>query len=200
MEARQAAFRCATRTGRPGDVATLARLTKTLACTDKTRGESQFISGQKLFRRSGGGTAVLAIIEQADIMTRRNARPVDVLVGQNIRICRTQRGLSQSELAERVGLTFQQIQKYEKAANRVGASRLIQVADALDVPLAALFQGSATATQGEPDVAGGALLADPHAVRLLRAFDRLADPKQRIAVLHLVESVGKAQARGGSAR
>ena len=125
-------------------------------------------------------------------MTARNARPVDILVGQNIRICRMQRGLSQSELAERVGLTFQQIQKYEKAANRVGASRLIQVADALGVPLATLFEGSSTATRGEPDQSGRALLADPHALRLLQAFDRIPDHKHRSAVLDLIESIGKA--------
>jgi transcriptional regulator with XRE-family HTH domain len=133
-------------------------------------------------------------------MTTRSARPVDVLVGQNIRICRMQRGLSQTELAERVGLTFQQIQKYEKAANRVGASRLIQVADALGVPLATLFDGSATATRGEPDLSGRALLAHPHALRLLQAFDRIADRKRRIAVLHLVESMGKASGRHRPAR
>jgi len=125
-------------------------------------------------------------------MTMKNARPVDVLVGQNIRICRMQRGLSQSDLAERVGLTFQQIQKYEKAANRLGASRLIQVADALGVPLATLFEGSATATRGEPDQSGRALLADPHALRLVQAFDRIPDSKHRSAVLQLIETIGRA--------
>jgi transcriptional regulator with XRE-family HTH domain len=148
----------------------------------------------------GGGTVVLAIIKQADAMTTRSGRPVDVLVGQNIRICRMQRGLSQSELATRVGLTFQQIQKYEKAANRVGASRLIQVADALGVPLATLFEGSATAARGEPDLSGRALLANPHALRLVQAFDRIADHKHRTAVLQLVESIGKASERHRSAR
>ena len=133
-------------------------------------------------------------------MTTRSVRPVDVLVGQNIRICRMQRGLSQSELAERIGLTFQQIQKYEKAANRVGASRLIQVADALGVPLATLFEGSATAASGEPDMSGRALLAHPHALRLLQAFHRIADGKHRAAVLHLLESISEAQARRRSAR
>ena len=133
-------------------------------------------------------------------MTTRTARPVDILVGQNIRICRMQRGLSQSELAERVGLTVQQIQKYEKAANRVGASRLIQVADALGVTLATLFEGSASAARGEPDLSGRALLADPHALRLLQAFDRIPDNKHRNAVLKLVESVGRSFERRRSAR
>src|SRR5262249_12948447 len=138
---------------------------------------------------------VLANFKQADAMTTRSARPVDVLVGQNIRICRMQRGISQTELADRIGLTFQPIQKYEKAANRVGATRLIQVADALGVPLATLFEGSAPAARGEPDMSGRALLAHPHALRLLQAFDRITESKHRTAVLHLVESIGEAQGR-----
>jgi transcriptional regulator with XRE-family HTH domain len=70
---------------------------------------------------------------------KRGPHPIDVLVGQNIRICRLQRGLSQSELGEKVGVKFQQIQKYEKGVNRVGASRLFQIAAALEVPLTSLF-------------------------------------------------------------
>src|SRR6266481_3181058 len=66
-------------------------------------------------------------------MRNRAAQPVDVQVGHNIRIRRLQKGLSQSELGRGVGVTFQQIQKYEKGANRVGASRLSQIADVLDV-------------------------------------------------------------------
>ena len=133
-------------------------------------------------------------------MKTRVARPVDVLVGQNIRICRMQRGLTQSELADRVGITFQQIQKYENGANRVGASRLIQVAGALDVPLAVLFDGTASVSRGEPDSSGRALLAHPHALRLIQAFDQIPDGKRRAAVLLLVESIGAAQARRGRSR
>src|ERR1700744_3550360 len=65
------------------------------------------------------------------VMAKRAPQPVDVLVGQNIRICRLQKGLSQTELGERIGVTFQQIQKYEKGANRVGARRLTQIAGGL---------------------------------------------------------------------
>src|ERR1043166_9354483 len=68
--------------------------------------------------------------------------PVDALVGRNIRICRLQRGLTQTELGHHLDVTFQQIQKYENGATRVGASRLTQIADALSVPLATLFDGS----------------------------------------------------------
>jgi transcriptional regulator with XRE-family HTH domain len=131
---------------------------------------------------------------------KRSTRPVDVLVGHNIRICRMQQGLSQSELGQRVGLTFQQIQKYENGANRVGASRLIQVAGALGVPLGALFDGTSTAARGEPDPYERGLLAHPRALRLVQAFDQIPDAKRRTAVLDLVESLGNRHARRRSSR
>lgn len=64
--------------------------------------------------------------------TRREPRPVDQYVGSRIRLRRNMLGLSQETLGERIGLTFQQVQKYEKGSNRVGASRLQQIADVLD--------------------------------------------------------------------
>ena len=82
-------------------------------------------------------------------MATRNPMPVDVLVGQNIRICRLQKGLSQGELGQQIGVTFQQVQKYEKGANRVGASRLNQIANVLGVSLPSLFDGAPTATADE---------------------------------------------------
>lgn len=132
--------------------------------------------------------------------TKRSARPVDVLVGHNIRICRMQQGLSQTVLGQRVGLTFQQIQKYENGANRVGASRLIQVAGALGVPLGALFDGTSTAARGEPDPYDRSLLTHPHALRLVQAFDQIPDSKRRTAVLDLVDSLGNGQARRKASR
>ena len=71
-------------------------------------------------------------------------RSIDVLVGENIRICRLQRRLTQTELGQRIGVSFQQVQRYENGANRVGASRLTQVANALEVPLLSLFDGTTT--------------------------------------------------------
>ena len=70
-------------------------------------------------------------------------QPVDSLVGARIRLLRKRRKMSQTELGEAVGVTFQQIQKYENGKNRVGASRLHLVATALDVPIAELFDGVA---------------------------------------------------------
>jgi transcriptional regulator with XRE-family HTH domain len=121
--------------------------------------------------------------------------PVDALVGHNIQICRRQRGLSQAELGERIGVSFQQVQKYENGTNRVGASRLTLIADALGVPLANLFEGSSTADRPDPgpDPSGRALLAKPHALRLAQAFDRIARKPTRIAVVHLVEAIAEVQ-------
>jgi transcriptional regulator with XRE-family HTH domain len=124
--------------------------------------------------------------------------PVDTLVGRNIRICRLQRGLTQTELGHHLDVTFQQIQKYENGANRVGASRLTQIAGALDVPLATLFDGRPTAGRAGPDLYGRALLASPHALRLLQAFHTIASGKSRMAVLRLIETVGNGQPRHGS--
>jgi transcriptional regulator with XRE-family HTH domain len=124
--------------------------------------------------------------------------PVDTLVGKNIRICRLQRGLTQTALGSHLGVTFQQIQKYENGANRVGASRLSQIAGALNVPLNTLFDGSPTAGRAGPDMSGRELLAHPHALRLVQAFHKIQGGKQRIAVLHLIESLGNGRPRRGS--
>jgi len=78
-----------------------------------------------------------------DVM-KQDPTPIDVLVGENIRICRLQRRLTQTELGQRIGVSFQQVQRYENGANRVGASRLTQVANALEVPLLSLFDGTTT--------------------------------------------------------
>ncbi len=127
--------------------------------------------------------------------------PIDVLVGQNIRICRLQQRFSQTELGRRIGVTFQQVQKYEKGANRVGASRLSQIADVLGVPLLALFDGSATATHhAEAEDTPRALLANPHSLRLLQGFDKIGSDAARAALLQLVDALADEPASGKDAR
>ena len=135
------------------------------------------------------------------MMAKRAPQPVDVLVGQNIRICRLQKGLSQTELGERIGVTFQQIQKYEKGANRVGASRLTQIAGVLGVPLPTLFEGTPTAGQAVPEASARALLTHPHALRLLQAFDRISSEAMKNALLQMIESIsGGRPPRKGTAK
>jgi transcriptional regulator with XRE-family HTH domain len=130
-------------------------------------------------------------------LSAKSPLPVDVLVGHNIRIGRLQMGLSQTELGERVGVTFQQIQKYEKGANRVGASRLQQIADVLRISIPMLFDGAAVAHH-PGEVSARSLLAQPHSLRLLQAFDKIKDEATRLAVLRIIENVAGTAARNRS--
>jgi transcriptional regulator with XRE-family HTH domain len=120
----------------------------------------------------------------------KRATPVDALVGQNVRICRLQRELTQGELGRRIGVSFQQVQKYENGANRIGAGRLTQIAGVLGVPLSVLFDGvSAGVGLRLPSVRE--MVSRPRALRLLQAYDRIKDTRTAAAVLALVEALGK---------
>ena len=123
--------------------------------------------------------------------------PVDAMIGNRMRVRRMILGLSQSKIAEQLGLTFQQVQKYEKGYNRVGPLRLYEIARALDVPIAFFFQsdhdvgvpGHAVAESSEPYRAGGdAFGADD----LMRAFMRVQDPVVRRRIVDLVAAIGSA--------
>src|SRR5579871_6767012 len=92
--------------------------------------------------------AIIRSTDQEQIEMAKRIEPVDKLVGQNIRIFRTAKGISQTELGNSVGVTFQQIQKYEKGANRVGSSRLAKIGAVLKVPISAFFDNSAASADG----------------------------------------------------
>src|SRR5215831_21077203 len=109
-------------------------------------------------------------------MAGRGRNPVDVLVGRNIRIHRLDAGLSQTDLGKHIGVTFQQVQKYENGANRVGSGNLFKIANALNLPVGALFQGIDDKSSKSIDASPIALLAQPYALRLLRAFAQIDDP------------------------
>ena len=115
---------------------------------------------------------------------------VDHIVGQNIRIFRMARGMSQTGLGEAVGVTFQQIQKYENGTNRVGSSRLVNIAAALQVPVGRLFDNAVQTDEGSLNgalVTG--LLAAPQAIPLLEAFGKISDDQLRRAIVSLVASI-----------
>ncbi len=118
--------------------------------------------------------------------------PVDVSVGRNVRIWRMAKGLSQAQLAKRVGVTFQQIQKYEVGANRIGTGRLVKLAAILGVPIAALFEDAGS---GDPSRALLALIADKRAFRLARAFAAIADVTCRLSLVDLVEEIAASVSR-----
>jgi transcriptional regulator with XRE-family HTH domain len=126
-------------------------------------------------------------------MSAKRPDPLDVMVGARIRVFRTHRGLSQSDLAEKIGVAFQQVQKYESGANRVGASRLSRIAAALDIAIGELFEPSERKSPSSKSPFQ--LLAEPDALRVLKAFARTTDPRVRRAIAQLVESVADQQPR-----
>jgi transcriptional regulator with XRE-family HTH domain len=108
--------------------------------------------------------------------------PVDVHVGKRIRHRRWTIGVTQQQLAERVGIKFQQIQKYETGMNRVSASRLWDIAHALGVPVAFFFEGMESATQEDLAVGPtmpGDILADREALDLLRSYYAIPEAQRR---------------------
>lgn len=107
--------------------------------------------------------------------------PVDVHVGQRIRQRRWMVGMTQQQLGDRVGIKFQQIQKYETGMNRVSASRLWNIAEALSVPVSFFFEGLADAGPAEDtgEAAKGDVLADKEALDLLRAYYSIPETQRR---------------------
>ena len=122
----------------------------------------------------------------------RSATDIDKKVGENLLKFRILRGISQEKLADAVGVTFQQIQKYEKGANRVGSSRLAKIAVILKVPISNFFDNSASGSDGP--VSGPVvtdLLISPYAVQMLKAFAKLPSDKLRRSIVVLTESIAK---------
>lgn len=135
-------------------------------------------------------------------------RPVDVHVGSRVRLRRTMLGMSQEKLGKAIGLTFQQVQKYERGANRIGASRLFELSKVLDVPVSFFFDDMPTvvAQTGGRRVTGLAEEAekfehDPMAKRetleLVRAYYRIKDARVRKRVFELTKTLAKSSDGGG---
>jgi transcriptional regulator with XRE-family HTH domain len=131
--------------------------------------------------------------------------PIDVHVGSRVRLRRTLLGMSQEKLGEAIGLTFQQVQKYERGANRIGASRLFDLSRVLDVPVSFFFDDMPSDPDAHPssepasygDTEGQASFEpDPMAKRetleLVRAYYRITDPHVRKRIFELTKSVANA--------
>jgi transcriptional regulator with XRE-family HTH domain len=119
-------------------------------------------------------------------MLARTPDPLDVMVGAKIRIFRAHRGMSQTDLARKIGVAFQQVQKYEKGTNRIGASRLSRIAAVLGISVGELFE---TQEDTVPDAKSPfRLLSGRDELRVLTAYSRIADPRLRRAIAELVES------------
>jgi transcriptional regulator with XRE-family HTH domain len=133
----------------------------------------------------------------ADKENKKKPNPTDLHVGSRIRLRRNMLGMSQEKLGEHLGITFQQIQKYEKGTNRVGASRLQAIANILSVPVAFFFED----LPGEQAAASSGFAEDPSAasalefctsaegLQLNRAFVRISDLKVRRKIIELVKAL-----------
>src|SRR6478752_8167243 len=129
-------------------------------------------------------------------MSTKAPNPVDRYVGSRVRMRRIMLGMSQEKLGEALGLTFQQVQKYEKGTNRVGASRLQQISEILQVPVSFLFEGGpggAINANGVAEAPSPAYVSDflatSEGLALTRAFTRINDSKLRRSIVDLVEQI-----------
>jgi transcriptional regulator with XRE-family HTH domain len=129
---------------------------------------------------------------------KKQPNPIDIHVGGRVRLRRMMLGMSQEKLGEQLGITFQQIQKYEKGTNRIGASRLQHIARVLTVPVAFFFEDAPGAPAAQP--AGGLsepksasyivdFLSSSEGIQLNKAFVRVKDAKLRRRIIDLVRAM-----------
>jgi transcriptional regulator with XRE-family HTH domain len=129
-------------------------------------------------------------------MVTKAPNPTDKYVGSRVRMRRIMLGMSQEKLGEALGLTFQQVQKYEKGTNRIGASRIQKIADILQVPVSFLFEGgpgSEVGAEGFSEAPSTAYVSDflatSEGLALTRAFTRIPDAKLRRSIVDMVEQI-----------
>ena len=128
---------------------------------------------------------------------KKKPNPIDIHVGSRVRLRRTMLGMSQEKLGEHLGITFQQIQKYEKGANRIGASRLQEIARVLNTPISFFFEdapgdsGDGQPGLGEPDSPNYVVdfLSSSEGLQLNRAFVKIKDPKVRRKIVEMVKAL-----------
>jgi transcriptional regulator with XRE-family HTH domain len=129
-------------------------------------------------------------------MGTKRAGPVDAIVGRRIRTRRLLLGFTQTQLARQLGVSFQQVQKYENGANRVGAGRLVQIAQILGVPIDTLLQGLNAPTRKTLHADDPLeLLSTGAAVRLVQAFSQISDRQIRNALVSLAEGIAGGRRR-----
>ena len=130
------------------------------------------------------------------IENKKKPNPIDIHVGSRVRLRRNMLGMSQEKLGEALGITFQQIQKYEKGTNRVGASRLQAISTVLNVPVSFFFEdapGVAALTGGMSEASSTSFVVDflnsAEGLQLNRAFAKISDPKVRRKIIDLVKAL-----------
>ncbi len=131
-------------------------------------------------------------------MIKSSPDPVDIHVGARVRLRRTLLGMSQEKLGNALGLTFQQVQKYERGANRIGSSRLFQLSRILDVPVSFFFDEMDSDTtrkadgmaEGNKQVFEVDKLSRRETLELVRAYYKITDPTVRKKIFEMVKAVG----------
>ena len=118
-------------------------------------------------------------------MRQRSTTPFDTIIGNRLRARRLEMHISQAELGDKLGVSFQQVQKYEKGVNRVGAARLQQIANALDVPVTFFYDGDNKAREVESLL----FLDSAFSLRLLRAYSKIKDQTVQRQLVSLMESI-----------
>ncbi len=132
--------------------------------------------------------------------------PVDVHVGARLRVRRTLMGMSQTTLGDAIGLTFQQVQKYENGKNRISASRLFALTRVLDVPIEYFFDDMPTAVAASSPAQGGGRAKEPpsyepdpmakrETLELVRAYYKITDPELRKRLFEMVKALGAAASK-----
>ncbi len=135
-------------------------------------------------------------MRRINIMGRKTPNPIDIHVGSRVRMRRLMLEMSQTKLADALGLTFQQVQKYEKGTNRMGASRLQHIAHVLQVPVAFFFEGAPSlspppkGTRVAPSTAYVAeFFAQSDGLTLSKSFMQIKNAKLRRRIVDLVEHI-----------
>ncbi len=132
------------------------------------------------------------------MIAKKAPNPIDKHVGSRVRMRRMMLGMSQEKLGNSLNLTFQQVQKYEKGTNRIGASRLQQISHILQVPVAFFFEGAPSVSgvgrmEGMSEAPSPAYVADflatSDGLALTKAFMRIGDSKLRRRIVELVEQI-----------
>ena len=132
------------------------------------------------------------------IAAKKQANPIDIQVGNRVRIRRMLIGMSQERLGDLLGLTFQQVQKYEKGVNRIGAGRLFEVSRILNVPVDFFYEGVNEGVPGGSEMDGAPVMdfvSSGEGLQLSLAFMKIKDAKVRKRVLDLVKSLAEEESQ-----
>ena len=132
------------------------------------------------------------------LAAKKQANPIDIQVGNRVRIRRMLIGMSQERLGDLLGLTFQQVQKYEKGVNRIGAGRLFEVSRILNVPVDFFYEGVNEGATGSNESDGAPVMdfvSSGEGLQLSLAFMKIKDAKVRKRVLDLVKSLAEEEAQ-----